>query len=71
MKIKECLFDAISYGLFRKKRFIFYLVSLKKCFTAAHHLLNIHYWKNASKTPAATAEPITPATFGPIAYINK
>ena len=27
--------------------------------------------KNASKIPAATAEPITPATFGPIACINK
>ena len=29
------------------------------------------YIKNPSKIPAATAEPITPATFGPIACINK
>ena len=31
----------------------------------------IFYFKNANNTPAATAEPITPATFGPIACINK
>ena len=30
-----------------------------------------HYPKKPNKTPAATAEPITPATFGPIACINK
>lgn len=29
------------------------------------------YIKNPNKIPAATAEPITPATFGPIACINK
>ena len=29
------------------------------------------YIKNPSKIPAATAEPITPATLGPIACINK
>ena len=29
------------------------------------------YPKNANNTPAATVEPITPATFGPIACINK
>ena len=29
------------------------------------------YPKNPNSTPAATAEPITPATFGPIACINR
>ena len=29
------------------------------------------YIKNPSKIPAATAEPSTPATFGPIACINR
>ena len=29
------------------------------------------YTKKPSKTPAATADPITPATFGPIACISK
>ncbi len=29
------------------------------------------YPKNASSTPAATAEPMTPATFGPMACISK
>ena len=29
------------------------------------------YIKNPSKIPAATAEPITPATFGPMACINR
>lgn len=32
---------------------------------------NISYPKKPNKIPAATAEPITPATFGPIACINK
>ena len=31
----------------------------------------ISYIKNPSRIPAATAEPITPATFGPIACISK
>ncbi len=30
-----------------------------------------YYIKNPNKIPAATAEPITPATFGPMACINK
>ena len=29
------------------------------------------YFKKPSKIPAATGEPITPATFGPMACINK
>ena len=29
------------------------------------------YWKMLSNTPAATAEPITPATFGPIACMSR
>ncbi len=29
------------------------------------------YPNKLNKTPAATAEPITPATFGPMACINK
>ena len=29
------------------------------------------YIKNPNRIPAATAEPITPATFGPIACISK
>ena len=32
---------------------------------------NVSYIKNPSRIPAATAEPITPATFGPIACISK
>ena len=32
---------------------------------------SMNYIKNPSKIPAATAEPITPATLGPIACINK
>ena len=31
----------------------------------------LHYPKNPNKIPAATAEPITPATFGPMACISK
>ena len=34
-------------------------------------ILQMDYIKNPSKIPAATAEPITPATLGPIACINK
>jgi hypothetical protein len=34
-------------------------------------LFLFYYLQTQSKTPAATAEPITPATFGPIACINK
>ena len=30
-----------------------------------------HYCRMLSRTPAATAEPITPATFGPIACIKR
>ena len=29
------------------------------------------YTKNPNRMPAATAEPITPATFGPMACINR
>ena len=32
---------------------------------------SIFQLKNAINTPAATAEPMTPATFGPIACINN
>lgn len=32
--------------------------------------LAFFYIRNVRKTPAATAEPITPATFGPIAGIS-
>lgn len=31
----------------------------------------LYYFRNASKIPAATAEPITPETFGPIACIKR
>ena len=30
-----------------------------------------NYPRNPSKIPAATAEPITPATFGPMACISR
>jgi hypothetical protein len=33
-------------------------------------LLNYNQPKSESNTPAATAEPITPATFGPMANIK-
>lgn len=29
------------------------------------------YWKNNRSIPAATAEPMTPATLGPMACISK
>ena len=35
------------------------------------HIYCFVYSKNPSKIPAATAEPITPATFGPIACISR
>lgn len=42
---------------------------------AAHNLLlkqtETYLPNRAYNTPAATAEPITPATFGPIACINR
>ena len=34
-------------------------------------IVQTDYIKNPSKIPAATAEPITPATFGPMACINR
>lgn len=37
----------------------------------AFFIVLIYYPKNPNKIPAATAEPITPATFGPIACISK
>jgi hypothetical protein len=33
--------------------------------------IEIFYIRKLSRIPAATAEPITPATFGPIACISK
>ena len=32
---------------------------------------NIVYMRNPSRIPAATAEPITPATLGPMACISR
>ena len=47
----------------------------KRCSPKEEHLLlmivQTDYIKNPSKIPAATAEPITPATFGPMACINR
>ena len=46
----------------------------KKRVTIATRFCNIitaAYARKPSRTPAATAEPITPATFGPIACISK
>ena len=34
-------------------------------------LHGVHFQSMASKTPAATAEPITPDTFGPMACISR
>ena len=33
--------------------------------------INLGYPRKANKTPAATAEPITPATFGPMACMRR
>lgn len=66
----------------RYKRFLRYTNNKNKkkriCFVGAYPYkssyyiyLQSSYFKKASNIPAATAEPITPATFGPIACINK
>ena len=34
-------------------------------------MMGTAYWTSASSTPAATAEPITPATLGPMACIRR
>lgn len=38
---------------------------------AFSNIITAAYARKPSRTPAATAEPITPATFGPIACISK
>lgn len=40
-------------------------------FPAVNIMNNYPYDKNPSKIPAATALPITPATFGPMACMSK
>ena len=63
----------------RYKRFLRYTNNKNKkkriCFVEAYPYKSsyyiFYYFKNASKIPAATAEPITPATFGPIACISR
>mgnify|MGYP003304407403 CR=1 FL=1 len=45
--------------------------SAKNILSIAIRLIVISYPKILNSNPAATAEPITPATFGPIACINK
>ena len=49
---------------------------IKRCFPIRetpfyNKVVQTDYIKNPSKIPAATAEPITPATFGPMACINR
>lgn len=41
-----------------------------KCFSYYNNVSS-NYIRNPSNIPAATAEPITPATFGPMACINR
>ncbi|KAA4562063.1 hypothetical protein F3B51_18245, partial [Bacteroides ovatus] len=55
-----------SRGFVRKKQKVCILTHLR-----SYLLYNVSYIKNPSRIPAATAEPITPATFGPIACISK
>ena len=50
------------YGFSLKNEILYILSILDK---------NPIYDKNPRRTPAATAEPITPATFGPIAWSKR
>lgn len=47
---------------FQTGAFLFYLL---------FYIFFVYYVQRASRMPAATAEPITPATFGPIACIKR
>lgn len=75
--------SAITYQLLRTPYKITIQVSLT---INKHRMDDFVYWlwfeilfqrhlhfhpKKDNNTPAATADPITPATFGPIACINK
>lgn len=53
---------------FRREEFYFYSLRHAEWKSGRASYL---YIKNPNRIPAATAEPITPATFGPIACINK
>lgn len=44
---------------------------LMSCDINFFYCINVSYPKNDNKIPAATAEPITPATLGPMACISK
>ena len=55
-----------KYKILKKRRY-----TLLKVYLRYKHICYIDYPKKLSKIPAATADPITPATFGPIACINK
>ncbi len=72
-KIVSLINTAISHTNIanKKRRDKFFITSpLKETFLFIKKLF-LFYFKNASKIPAATALPITPDTFGPIACINK
>lgn len=61
-------FCFIIFSFFIKKQ----IGSIQKIFDTVIYLYNnIIYPNILSKTPAAMADPITPATFGPIACISK
>lgn len=47
---------------FQTGAFLFYLL---------FYIFFVYYVQRANRMPAATAEPITPATFGPIACIKR
>ena len=52
--------NSVSNGMFSK--------ALSPCQLIFRYFI---YIKNPSKIPAATAEPMTPATFGPMACISR
>ena len=66
-KVIPLIFLSISY------KFIFVKISIVSNKKQAENFLPVFYLgpNNESITPADTAEPITPATLGPIACISK
>ena len=60
------LHSAAVSGMKYTKIVLIILWAVKPIFYSFHYYLNI-----ARNTPAATAEPITPATFGPIACMSR
>ena len=70
LRIKDCIpYKKCGYCRFICNIRIQYFVPVSEWKPGRTILLP--YIKNPNRIPAATAEPITPATFGPIACINR